>query len=97
MKALSSTSTNRSPDYLFNVDLSSAILSSDMSIEDVIFACIQQNRLIRFNINKGLGVKLSVPGRLLDYDPETQIICVYHDDEKQVYTFQLNEIDDLVV
>jgi len=57
---------------------------------------IESKRLIRINVNKGLGVKLSIPCRVLNYDSATQLITVYHVDEKQVYTVRLTEIDDFV-
>ncbi|MFB9279102.1 hypothetical protein [Cohnella cellulosilytica] len=57
---------------------------------------IENNKLIRININKGRGVKLSIPCRVLNYDSDKQLLTVYHVDEKQVYTFGLNEIDDFV-
>jgi len=55
---------------------------------------ITGNKLIRLAVNKGRGVKLSVPCRILSYDEEGHSVTVYHVDEKQVYTFSLNEIDD---
>ncbi|PZD94282.1 hypothetical protein DNH61_17870 [Paenibacillus sambharensis] len=57
---------------------------------------IAANQLIRLNVNKGRGVKLSVPCRILNMDESAQMITVYHVDEKQVYTFGLNEIDDFI-
>ena len=57
---------------------------------------IQSNQLIRLNINKGRGVKMSLPCRVVNYDPSNQMLTVYHVDEKQVYTVFLNEIDDFI-
>lgn len=57
---------------------------------------IQSNRLIRININKGLGVKMNIPCRVINFDAGTQMLTVYHVDEKQVYTVRLNEIDDFI-
>jgi hypothetical protein len=57
---------------------------------------ISGNRLIRLNVNKGLGVKLSVPCRIVNFDEQTYMMTVYHVDEKIVYTFSINEIDDFV-
>lgn len=57
---------------------------------------IQSNRLIRININKGLGVKMNIPCRVINFDAATQMLTVYHVDEKQVYTVRLNEIDDFI-
>ncbi|UJF34676.1 hypothetical protein [Paenibacillus hexagrammi] len=55
------------------------------------------NTLIRLTIIKGKGIKLSLPCRILNYDGATQNVTVYHVDEKKVYLFKLNEIDDYVV
>ncbi|WP_442601516.1 hypothetical protein [Paenibacillus sp. KN14-4R] len=57
----------------------------------------QNNTLVRFSIIKEKGVKLSLPCRILNYDPELQNITVYHVDEKKVYLLQLNEIDDFSI
>jgi hypothetical protein len=54
------------------------------------------NTLIRLSIVKGKGVKLSVPCRILNYEDATQNVTIYHVDEKKVYQYSLNEIDDLV-
>lgn len=54
---------------------------------------IQGNQLIRLTINRR-GERFSIPCRILKFDNEDQTISVYHVDEKQVYTFKLNEIDD---
>jgi len=57
---------------------------------------IAANQLIRLNVNKGRGVKLSVPCRIVGFDETARKITVYHVDEKKVYAFSLNEIDDFV-
>lgn len=57
---------------------------------------IATNRLIRLIVNKGRGVKLSVPCRIISFDTSAFTITAYHVDEKQVYTFTLNEIDDFI-
>ncbi len=57
---------------------------------------IQENRLIRLNVNKGLGKQLSIPCRIISLDQSNHILTVYHVDEKQVYTFSLYEIDDFI-
>jgi hypothetical protein len=58
---------------------------------------IAGNKLIRLVVNKGRGIKLSVPCRILSFDESKHSITVYHVDEKQVYSFSLNEIDDFQV
>ncbi|MEX2461664.1 MAG: hypothetical protein WD469_10290 [Paenibacillaceae bacterium] len=55
------------------------------------------NTLIRLSIVKSKGVKLSVPCRVLNYEDTSQSVTIYHVDEKKVYQYSLNEIDDLVV
>lgn len=57
---------------------------------------IASKQLIRLSVNKGRGVKLDIPCRLLNYDAGLELLSVYHVDEKQVYTFNLTEIDDIV-
>ena len=56
----------------------------------------EQNKLIRIIVNRGLGVKLSIPCRILNMDEDEFLISVYHVDEKQVYTFRLIEIEDII-
>lgn len=53
--------------------------------------------LIRLTVIKAKGVKLSIPCRVLNYDPPTQHLTVYHVDEKKVYQLHLSEIDDFKV
>lgn len=55
-----------------------------------------QNKLIRLIVNRGLGITLSIPCRIINVDENDQIITVYHVDEKQVYTFRLIEIEDFI-
>jgi hypothetical protein len=55
---------------------------------------ISTNKLIRLNVNKGRGVRLNMPCRFLNYDADIQFLTVYHEDEKQVHSFKLFEIDD---
>lgn len=57
---------------------------------------IENNKLIRLHVNKGRGVKLSIPCRIIGFDSARQILTVYHVDEKQVHSLKLFEIDDFV-
>lgn len=57
---------------------------------------IKANKLLRLNINKGRGIKMDIPCRIINFDMSTQLLTVYHVDEKQVYSFGLNEIDDFL-
>ncbi|MCY9691977.1 hypothetical protein [Paenibacillus alginolyticus] len=54
------------------------------------------NTLIRLTVIKGQGIKLNLPCRILNFDSSNQNVSVYHVDEKKVYLFKLNEIDDYV-
>lgn len=57
---------------------------------------IDSNKLIRLSVNKGRGVKLSIPCRVLQFDGNNQLLTVYHVDEKQVHNLKLFEIDDFI-
>jgi len=57
---------------------------------------IEGNRLVRLSVNRGRGVKLSVPCRIINLDESMYAVTVYHVDEKKVYTFGLFEIDDFI-
>src|SRR5690554_5126115 len=54
----------------------------------------EKGTLVRLSILKGKGIKLNMPCRVLNYDPEKENVSVYHVDEKKVYLLRLNEIDD---
>ncbi|MEX2103992.1 MAG: hypothetical protein WD907_01490, partial [Bacilli bacterium] len=53
----------------------------------------EDKSLIRLTINKGKGLKLSIPCRILNYDWTSGNITAYHVDEMKVYSIDLNEID----
>lgn len=55
----------------------------------------EKGTLVRLTAIKGKGVKLSIPCRVLNLDAATNNLSVYHVDEKKVYMFGLNEIDDI--
>jgi hypothetical protein len=57
----------------------------------------ESNSLIRLTIVKPMGVKLSIPCRILNVDSDSSNVSVYHVDERQVYLFKINEIDDFSV
>ncbi|WP_169085391.1 hypothetical protein [Paenibacillus sp. PL91] len=65
-----------------------------LSYFDKIRAIMKNNTLVRLIVNKGLGIKLNIPCRIINMDEAENIITVYHVDEKQVYTFRLNEVED---
>ncbi|GAB6988437.1 hypothetical protein [Paenibacillus pini] len=56
---------------------------------------IRDNRLIRLTANRN-GQHISMPCRILNFDEDKQLLNVYHVDEKQVYTFSLNEVDEFI-
>ncbi|MEK3883066.1 hypothetical protein [Paenibacillus sp. PL2-23] len=55
---------------------------------------MKSNTLIRLIVNRGLGIKLNIPCRIINIDDHQNILTVYHVDEKQVYTFRFTEIED---
>ena len=63
-------------------------------IAELIRQVTDSGSLVRLSVVKGRGVKLSLPCRILHYDEEREQLSVYHVDEKKVYAFPLNEIDD---
>ncbi|REE82646.1 hypothetical protein A8990_11710 [Paenibacillus taihuensis] len=65
-------------------------------VTDRIKACIAEKKLIRLTVNKGFGKKLSIPCRIINLDESSQMMTVYHVDEKQVYTFTVYEIEEFV-
>lgn len=52
------------------------------------------NTLIRLTIVKGRGVKFELPCRVIAYDRTSQYLTVYQVDEKKVYSFAINEVED---
>ncbi|MFD2329858.1 hypothetical protein ACFSR7_11465 [Cohnella sp. GCM10020058] len=64
------------------------------SLDSRIREYIKTSRLIRITVNRPKGDKLSVPCRVVNFDPDNELLTVYHVDEKSVYSFRLNEIDD---
>jgi len=63
---------------------------------DIFHQFKSKNKLIRLIVNRGLGIKSSIPCRVINVSEQESIITVYHVDEKQVYTFRLNEIEDYI-
>jgi hypothetical protein len=56
---------------------------------------IQNNQLVRLRAIR-YGKQVSMPCRILNFDEAANSISVYHVDEKQVYSFNLNEIDEFL-
>ncbi|OPH46877.1 hypothetical protein BC351_13165 [Paenibacillus ferrarius] len=83
--------------------LAATVPEAKAAISEAAAAIVQQlekfkanNTLIRLTVIKGKGIKLNLPCRILNYDDSNQNVTVYHVDEKKVYLFKLNEIDDYV-
>lgn len=77
----------------------SASAAEKAASEDVftqIRSFMKSNKLIRLVVNRGFGIKLSIPCRIINMDESEQMITVYHVDEKQVYTFRMTEIEDFL-
>ncbi|MEC0180649.1 hypothetical protein P4H61_03950 [Paenibacillus peoriae] len=55
---------------------------------------IQDNTLVRLIVNR-YGGQRSIPCRILNLDHGNNLLSVYHVDEKQVYSFKMNEIDEI--
>jgi len=64
-------------------------------VEEQLRKMIKDNTLIRLSVVKGAGIRLNLPCRVLNFDEESGNVTVYHVDEKKVYLFKLNEIDNM--
>ncbi|WP_028592006.1 hypothetical protein [Paenibacillus massiliensis] len=64
-------------------------------MHEMIHSYIQKNSLVRLVVNR-YGGQRSIPCRILNLDKEQSLVSVYHVDEKQVYSFKLNEIDEII-
>lgn len=56
---------------------------------------IKNNQLVRLRANRH-GKQVSMPCRIINFDETSNSLSVYHVDEKQVYNFDLNEIDEFL-
>ncbi len=56
---------------------------------------IKNNQLVRLRANRH-GKQVSMPCRIINFDETSNSLSVYHVDEKQVYNFNLNEIDEFL-
>ncbi|MDY8026099.1 hypothetical protein [Paenibacillus polymyxa] len=66
----------------------------DLSTYEWIKRYIQDNTLVRLIVNR-YGGQRSIPCRILNLDHDNSLLSVYHVDEKQVYSFKMNEIDEI--
>ncbi|MBU5355748.1 hypothetical protein KQI74_26185 [Paenibacillus barcinonensis] len=67
------------------------------SFEAWIQSLIKENRLTRIVVNNKNGKHQSIPCRILNFDRDNNVVSIYHVDEKQVYTFRTNEIDEFLL
>ena len=67
------------------------------SFDAWIESLIKENRLTRIVVNNKHGKHQSIPCRILNFDRDTNVVSIYHVDEKQVYTFRTNEIDEFLL
>ncbi|MET3290740.1 UNVERIFIED_CONTAM: hypothetical protein ABID98_003310 [Brevibacillus sp. OAP136] len=56
---------------------------------------IATRQLLRIEVVREKAERKSFAGRLLQYSEENELLLIYHDDEKQIYNFKLNEIDSI--
>lgn len=70
-------------------------LAAGSPVSEWIQSYISSNRLVRVLIETPKG-RQSIPCRILNYLPDNEVLNVYHVDEKQVYTYKLNEIIDIL-
>ncbi|MCW3792570.1 hypothetical protein OM416_13320 [Paenibacillus sp. LS1] len=71
-------------------------VSDGNSFDAWIDTLIKENRLTRIVVNNKNGKHQSIPCRILNFDRDTSVVSIYHVDEKQVYTFRTNEIDEFL-
>ncbi|WNR43412.1 hypothetical protein [Paenibacillus roseipurpureus] len=74
----------------------SSVTETNNKIVEQLESFKSNNTLIRLTVIKAQGIKLSLPCRILNFDTSSQNVTVYHVDEKKVYLFKLNEIEDFV-
>lgn len=79
-----------------NTSPESATVTNGNSFDAWIDTLIKENRLTRIVVNNKNGKHQSIPCRILNFDRDNNVVSVYHVDEKQVYTFRTNEIDEFL-
>lgn len=89
-------SEESTPSLSVSTPCSNDILAPPMQmIQDWMETNMNNKRLVRLTILHN-NQRLNIPCRILIFNEESQMVSVYHVDEKQVYTFHLNEIIDYV-
>ncbi|MFD2613584.1 hypothetical protein [Paenibacillus gansuensis] len=71
--------------------------SHNEQIYETFMDFIRDSTLVRLTVLKEKGGKISMPCRILNFDQTTGHVTVYHVDEKSVYLFTLEEIEDFKV
>ncbi|MDQ0494371.1 hypothetical protein [Paenibacillus brasilensis] len=69
-------------------------IQQELSTYEWIKRYIQDSTLVRLIVNR-YGGQRSIPCRILNLDHDNSLLSVYHVDEKQVYSFKMNEIDEI--
>lgn len=70
-------------------------MAGSQNFQEWIQKFITKNALVRLIVDHN-DKRLSIPCRILNFQPETFTITIYHVDEKQVYTYKLSEIVDFI-
>jgi hypothetical protein len=65
------------------------------AIRKQILEWVNTNKLIRFDVLRGRGVKQTLLGRVLKFEEQLNLLLVYNVDEKSVYNIKLNEIENV--
>lgn len=53
-------------------------------------------RLIWLVVNRNSEARGRIPCRILNYDESRRLLTIYHVDEKKVYTYKLDEVEDFI-
>ncbi|MFB5761174.1 hypothetical protein [Paenibacillus medicaginis] len=77
-----------------NTSLGQSAGNQASSMHVLINDYIKKNSLVRLVVNR-YGGQRSIPCRIINNDQDSGMLSVYHVDEKQVYTFKINEIDEI--
>lgn len=64
-------------------------------LKELFSGWIATKQLLRIEVVKRKTERTSFAGRLLQYHEESDLLLIYHVDEKQIYNFKLNEIDSI--
>lgn len=62
---------------------------------DALADYVRSGKLARLFVVKEKGVRMNIPCRILNVDTASSLVTVYHEDEKKVYTFSFEEIENI--